>query len=138
MYKKDNPTQTKVQVNGRTIGTIEGGIFKKTIKGSKHILRCCGIAFSLDALRQAARVGFTAFEVTDRETGTVYTVDRATFETYSEPVHFAGFDAQRALSLQYWAVSLPQKSKTLKAGEVRYTRAAKPRAALRQIDFYSR
>lgn len=58
---------------GKKIGRVEGGIFYKTISGSKHMLhKPPGLAVDLMALMDAEAAGATRIQITDRETGIKY------------------------------------------------------------------
>jgi hypothetical protein len=58
---------------GKKIGRVEGGIFYKSIRGSKHMLRKPpGLAVDLMALMDAEQAGAIRILITDNETGIKY------------------------------------------------------------------
>ena len=68
---KDN--STPIFVNGRVVGRVEDGVFRKRLRASVHFLkRPPAIAFDVSTLFDAQNAGATRVEVTDVETGRVY------------------------------------------------------------------
>ena len=64
---------TPIYVNGRVVGRVEDGVFRKRLRASVHFLkRPPAIAFDVDSLYDAQDAGATRVEVTDAETGRVY------------------------------------------------------------------
>jgi len=75
---------------------------RKTIKGSKHLLRTPpGIAFDVSALKQADRLGVIYHVVHDQETGKTYCAEHHLFARHGFPVA-RGFNAQTGLGMQHW------------------------------------
>ena len=104
---KRHPKTTPIYVRGRDrpIGYVEGGVFRKSISGSKHILRSPrAIAFDRSTLRDAERDGAVWVEVTDDETRTVYTARIADIWTHGFAVN-RGYGDQIALALQRFSVN---------------------------------
>jgi hypothetical protein len=98
---------TKIFVSGHCVGEVKNGAFIKSIVGSRHLLtHPPAIALSVDSLKQAKALGATEIRITDRETGTVYSADIAYFEHYSFPVQRGGYEAQRALPLERFSVTM--------------------------------
>lgn len=91
-----------IKVNGKIVGEVEGGWFKKRIQGSKHFLKKPpAIAFDKESLFEAQRYGATMVQVTDTETGTVYksSIDKI-FEIGLELNR--GFGEQIAMTFRFW------------------------------------
>ena len=64
----------RISAGKQTIGIVEGGIFYKSVDGSRHFLRSPrGLAVDLDALDGAEPAGASSIQITDRETGNRYT-----------------------------------------------------------------
>jgi hypothetical protein len=92
--------------DGRVIGKVQNGIFKKRISGSKHFLRKPpAIAFSVENLTQAEQAGAIKIEVTDKDNGCVYFCTLEHFKRYSWELQRGGFERQRALALSRWDVA---------------------------------
>jgi hypothetical protein len=72
--KRDAAQAVKIRrADGKVIGLVVNGVFKKTVKASKHFLHTPpAIAFDLCAIADAKANGATVAEVTDAETGAVY------------------------------------------------------------------
>jgi len=100
---------SKIFVAGRVVGRVEGGVFVKSIEGSKHILhKPRAIALSVESLQQAKALGADRISIRDRETGTVYFTDIAHFERYSFSMQRGGFEPQKALPLERWSLDVPE------------------------------
>jgi hypothetical protein len=103
--RRNNPNHIPIYVNGRVIGVVAGATFKKTITGSKHLLRRPrAIAFERCTLRDAAASGATCAAILDRETGTTYTISFETIDRHSFPV-LRGHGDQVAVTLEHWAIN---------------------------------
>ena len=71
--RSERVERVPIYVRGRVVGTVENGIFRKSIKGSVHLLRKPrAIAFDISTLHDAARAGATQVEITDVENGKIY------------------------------------------------------------------
>jgi hypothetical protein len=93
---------TAIYIENRIIGRVQGRVFTKKISGSKHFLRRPpAICFDVDSLFQAERAGAEVCQVTDKETGHVYSASilliRSKGFTFNR-----GFGNQIALPLAYW------------------------------------
>ncbi len=101
-------------VSGRYVGKVDGDTFKKSIKGSKHILRTPrAIALSVESLAQAEQAGAQKIEVKDKESGLVYSCTVTHFRQYAFDLQRGGYESQKALCLSSWNVSggnAPSKS----------------------------
>ena len=108
MRRNNTPRRGETQAvkiaraDGKTVGLVVNGIFKKTVKASKHFLRVPeAIANDLDVLAQAKDAGAWLVEVTDRETGKVYRASLA--RIWARGFHVErGHGAQIALVLSEW------------------------------------
>jgi hypothetical protein len=105
----NDSTKNKVYAGSRVVGNVEGGVFKKTISGSIHILRQPrAIALDVDSLQQAKHYGAYTIQITDRESGRVYSSDIEHFARYSFELN-RGYGAQRAMMLDRWIVTAGAK-----------------------------
>ena len=104
---KRHPQKTPIFVSGRSapIGYVAGGVFHKSIVGSKPLLRSPrAIAFDRSTLADAERAGAVAAHVVDDETRTVYRASIADIWTHGFSVN-RGFGDQIALALSRWSVN---------------------------------
>ena len=111
--RQKNYKSIPVKVGNKTYGILFGDTFRKTIKGSRHLLhKPAAICLDSDALDRAVAAGATRVEVVDTETGTTYSqtiaqVKRAGF------VIDRGWGIQLALVLSAWQVQRPGEAKQL-------------------------
>ena len=98
----------QIRVSNRYIGEVEDGKFKKRIQFSKHALHTPpALALSVETIVQAEQFGAHEIEITDLESGRVYSCSLEHFNRYSWKIQRGGFEPQRALALERWSVSLP-------------------------------
>lgn len=98
---------TPIYLPGRDkpIGFVSGGIFRKTIVGSKHMLRSPrAIAFDTCTLDAAERAGAAHVSVTDSETGMVYMASIADVRRYGFNIA-RGHGQQIGLTLDRWSIN---------------------------------
>lgn len=96
---KADPKGTK-----KTVGMFEDGVLRKKVKGSKHRLRNLN-AWAIDAgIVDGLGDTLKFIEVTDTETGMVYTVSATVFRGRRRMIDY-GWGAQYALSIQHWEVT---------------------------------
>lgn len=122
---KQNPDIFQIHVAGRHVGEVTGGIFKKSILGSRHILRKPpALALSVESLTQAEQVGASEIQITDTESGRVYSCSIEFFKGNSFPIQRGGFEPQLALPIGKFDVTSPLEysSRALKRDEVRQTK----------------
>lgn len=101
----------QVRVSNHRIGEVTGGKFKKRIQFSRHALRTPpALALSVESLRQAEQFGAREIEITDLESGRVYSCTLEYFYQYSWQIQRGGFEPQRALALERWAVTVTEQS----------------------------
>ncbi len=113
----------KVFTDGRVVGEVVGGVFKKNILGSRHILhKPRAIALSVESLSQAGQVGASEIQITDKESGWVYSCSVEHFKEYAFPIQRGGFEPQLALPIERFVTTTPleYKSRTMKQGEIRH------------------
>ena len=88
----------------KPIGYVSGGHFRKTISGSKHMLRSPkAIAFDVCTLDDAQRAGASHVSVTDSETGRTYCAPIDDVRRFGFPVA-RGHGRQVALTLDRYSV----------------------------------
>ena len=96
-----------IRVGKRVVGVVSGRKFKKKIYFSRHALRTPpALALSVESLRRAVEVSADGIEITDKESGRVYSCSLEHFNRYSWPTQRGGFEPQRALALDRWTVSM--------------------------------
>ena len=117
-----NGKSIQIFVSRRHVGDIVNGVFKKSISGSRHILRKPpAIALSVEALRLADQAGAHDIQITDIESARLYTCSIEYFKQFAFPLQRGGFEPQLALQLERFDVSSPLviASRAPKPGEVR-------------------
>lgn len=98
--------QNAIWTRGRVVGTVSGETFKKSVKASSGFLHSPpAICLSLESIQQIQERGVNRIEVTDTESGRVYTVTLTHFLQYAFDLQRGGYEAQKALPLSYWNVS---------------------------------
>lgn len=118
-------TKNKIFVSGRCVGKVENNVFKKSIKGSRHILHTPrAIALSVESLRKAEQLNAGGIEIYDLESGQIYSCTLDSFKRHSFPLQRGGFEPQLALPIGKFNVTAPLEysSRALKSGEVKHTR----------------
>lgn len=95
-------SRTPIYVAGRTAGYVYGDAFRKTVRGSKHMLRTPRAwASDIAALAAARQAGATHIEIEDSESGALYRASIA--EMLEHGFTFdRGFGLQVALPLDKW------------------------------------
>ena len=112
MQKETFMSITKIYTGGHFVGTVSGGIFHKSIKASRHLLRQPpAICLSVESLQQAERAGACEIEVTDTETGRVYHSTTEHFRRYAWQIQRGNFEKQYAMSLERWSVTVTDAPK---------------------------
>jgi hypothetical protein len=117
-----NTQPYQIRISNHHVGDVIDGKFKKRIKFSKHALRTPpALALSVESPNQAEQVGAREIEITDIESGRVYSCSIEYFKQYAFPVRRGGFEPQLALVLQRFDVTSPLEisSRALKPGEVK-------------------
>lgn len=114
----------RIFTSGRVVGEVVGEVFKKNISGSRHILhKPRAIALSVESLTQAEKVGAHEIQITDKESGDLYTCPLDRFKEHAFPIQRGGFEPQMALPLDRFDVTSPldYSSRALKQGEIKHT-----------------
>ena len=102
-----HPQKSPIYVRGRSapIGYVTGSVFRKTIRGSVHILHSPrAIAFDRSTIVDAENAGALTVEVTDSDTGNTYRATIADIWRHSFDVR-RGFGDQIAYALTRWSVN---------------------------------
>lgn len=88
---------------GPAHGVVRGGVWRKRVQASKHMLRVPkpGWAVDVSDLEAAERVGVHTLELREVESGTTYTVSLRTLRAKGGPLS-RGYGEQWALALSYW------------------------------------
>jgi len=88
--------------DGRIIGFSDGVVFKKTVEGSKHLLKCPP-AIAIDAVAYENDIAPTheRIEVKDVETDRLYSISIEAFERNKEEMD-RGHGRQYFVRLRYW------------------------------------
>jgi len=124
-----NRSSVPIFVGTSIVGCIRMGIFSKKVKGSKHFLaEPRAIAFAASSLEDAERAGANRLEITDVETGIVYRVAFDYFKEHSFEFERGGFEPQRALRLELWAIKGEGRRRRLTASPPAPRPAPKPGA----------
>jgi hypothetical protein len=98
-------TKNKIYVSGRYVGSVEGGVFKKSIKGERHMLHSPrAIALSIESLRQAEALGAHDIEIKDTVSGIVYSCSVLHFKRFCFDLQRGGYEPQKALPLDRFNV----------------------------------
>lgn len=93
---------TKIQVGRQIVGTVDGDVFIKRVKGSLHFLRVPpSIAFDINSLIQAEKAGAKTIRIIDSETDEVYQTLISTVRTKGFEID-RGHGQQIALHLDFW------------------------------------
>ena len=88
--------------DGKVIGSSDGVVFRKTIKGSLHILRCPpAIAIDAYAYEQEIKPTHERIEVLDIESNRAYTISIDSFERNKEELD-RGHGRQVYARLRFW------------------------------------
>ena len=103
----DNP-KIKLQY-----GTIQSGVYKKTVSGSRHFLKKPpSIALEVTDLDGVRQHNGKTIEITDRESGKVYSVDFDHFCRHASEPFNRGWGWQRFLTFSHWTVTQGKRKNT--------------------------
>jgi len=120
---QQNHNQNNIYVSNRCVGAVDNGIFHKSIKGSRHLLRTPpAICLSVESLRQAEDRGASEIEIADTETGKVYQSKIEYFRQHAWKIQRGGYEPQLAMRLELWEITQPLEilSRAPKRGEVKH------------------
>lgn len=99
-----------IYTNGRAVGAVERGVFRKSIRHNHYLRQPPAIALSNESLDAARRAGAHIVQVTDRDADVTWTARLDFIESHGFAVQRGGFEPQIALPLAQW-------SKTTSAGD---------------------
>lgn len=102
--KNYTPQSKFVYVNGKRVGNVKDGEFRKSVHGSRHFLRFPpAIAFDVSTLDQAEAAGAVTVNITDQDTGVVYRSTIAHIRENGLSIN-RGHGEQIALPLEGWII----------------------------------
>ena len=102
----------KVQLGKKLIGIIDGQLFKKNVRGSRHmLLRVPGWAIDIDVLELLDEEGVTEIRIHDKETKKVYRASLLDFLAYGVPYHHPLYGPQLCLPLECWKTNKSRRQK---------------------------
>lgn len=102
------PDSFQIRVAGCKVGEVASGVFRKSISGSRHILRKPrALALSIESLKQAEQVGAVEIEITDKESRKVYSCSVEHFKEHAFPIQRGGFEPQLALLIGDFDITSP-------------------------------
>ena len=95
-------TNYTIHVGGRIVGRVEGTVFVKKLKASRHFLHIPpAIAFDIKSLHQAEQAGARWVKVIDLESGKTYQAPISLIFSKGFPVN-RGFGDQLGLGIEYF------------------------------------
>jgi hypothetical protein len=99
--------------DGKVIGTSDGTTFRKTIRGSLHLLRCPP-AIAIDARAYSEQIAPTheRIEALDTESDKLYSISVESFERHKESLNY-GYGEQVYVRLRYWQCELKNGARQL-------------------------
>lgn len=103
--RKTQARQTPIcRSDGRVVGHVRDGVFRKVLHSSRHFLRRPpAVAFDVFTLDAAEKAGAVHVEVTDSDTGKTYIATIADIRHYALRLD-RGHGLQLALPLGRWSV----------------------------------
>ncbi|WP_376793085.1 hypothetical protein [Thermoflexus sp.] len=102
-------TPSLIKVNGRPVGEVRDGVFRKHVRASVHMLRRPPAwALDVESLADAERLGARVVEIVDVETGFRYRASVARIREKGFELD-RGHGRQIALELEEWAVEHPKQ-----------------------------
>lgn len=101
---------SKILIGNQIVGEVKNSVFSKRVHSSRHFLKKpASIAFSIETIEQAKSKGATKVEITDLDTGKIYTVSMELLLEKGFEID-RGFGLQIALPLSYWQINeAPEK-----------------------------
>ena len=112
-----------VFVNGKVVGKVVNGIFVKVIKTNGMLQKPPAIALAVSSLDDMERAEADIIRITNQDTGLIYSVTLAHFRRHCFDLKRGGYEAQKALPLEYWDVSGGKVARQVQKNE--QVRAAK-------------
>lgn len=80
-------------------------VFRKSVETRQRLLVLDSYGIDAENLEELATYGCKAIELTERDTGRIFTVDFATFKAKAVPRSIGKFGLRYYLPLRYWQVS---------------------------------
>ncbi len=115
----------QIRIANHSVGEVTGDKFKKEIQFSRHALRKPpALALSTESLTQAEQVGAREIQITDKESGRVYSCSIDHFKENAFPIQRGGFEPQLALPIGKFDVVSPldYSSRASRRGEITHKR----------------
>ncbi len=103
----------KIRVGDKIVGKVSGNEFVKKVHSTKHFLhKPPAIAFDVDSLEKAKKLGATRVTIIDLDTGFIY---RVTIELiYEKGFRFnRGHGNQIGLTLNHWTLENSKENRQL-------------------------
>lgn len=101
---KPQDSSKAIYLNGKAVGYVRRGVFRKTVNSSRHFLRTPpAICYDRSTLSDAEAAGATRLEVRDADTNFSYSAPLAVFWAHCFPV-LRGHGDQVGMHLDYWSV----------------------------------
>jgi hypothetical protein len=95
-----------IRANGKIVGRVENGVFKKNIRGSTHHLRRpAALCLDVQSLIDAQSCGAVKVEIIDKDSGNVYRAQISTIRAKGFTIERGGAGRQLALRLSDWQIN---------------------------------
>ncbi len=102
----------QIYTGGYVVGTVEGTVFSKSVRASKHQLRKPPAwCLSVESIEEAESAGAREVQLTDRESGTVYRASLDCIFKNGKRMERGGFEPQIQLELRFWQKFKPNKDR---------------------------
>lgn len=93
-----------ITAKGWVVGQFEEGVYRKTVKGSIHMMQSpMGWASDKDICEDLAKLGCKEIRIFDKEKGKTFVASFEEFMAKAIPID-RGYGEQLALPLRYWKV----------------------------------
>jgi hypothetical protein len=100
-----------VKADNKVMGFIDGNIFMKRVRGSRHLLRSVpGWAFDVEVLEILDNEGVRSIHITDIETGQTFEAELDVLRDRGQPIRFPKYGPQLILPLSYWTMADPRSA----------------------------
>lgn len=106
--KRNNGIPLYVDYQGKRIvsGVLgRDGVFRKRVEVRQKLLKMDAYGIDRQNFRELTAFGCKAIQLTERDTGRVYTIDFATFKAKAVPRIIGKFGLRYYLPLRYWRVT---------------------------------
>ena len=99
------PVKTRIETEGKIIGYLEDGCFRKRVVGSKHKLRKPPAwCISKQAFCEEVLPNTESIIIEDVESGLIYECPTQVFVEHAFEIQRGNFEPQLALGLRFWEV----------------------------------